>query len=741
MTMRYRMTAMAALTVLVAGSAAEAANFREPPVFASKKGVLDILMIARAKPVDAIAFRPPGVKKAINPTGWVYEVCYRAQSIADRCIPGKASSSEFGGVRLALQPGDKLKIRLVNRLPKQDPAKVWHYWNPNTPNDEVAEPQPDMNGMNLPLTPTNLHTHGLVVQARGATPQNPTWGDDIYVSLYNPANGMPMEHGMDHGAVVTTGVLDYVIDIPENEPSGADWFHPHVHGITSDSLSSGLSGIISIGSTARFASHGGKPFPEKQVRHLILKDMQVLAAGTIGFAQGTTTTNLPVSNGEVLDDQQDPQFCTQDPAEGDPRLGSCPGANNTDNDDGNDYTGGRWYFPVSGVVYPTIAVNRPKGELWSITNASASASYKLELNTPHDGGYAMLMQMVSMDGISVNLPAGTSLADMAKLIGENRADLEVCPGTWPAGDPEPICIKNISMLPGSRLEVWVTWRDKQGNIVKPPRGATATLRSLGITTGQDGVGDPWPAVNFAKVTFKGTYTDPSVVALKIAGEAKAANAPQGIFFEKVPYAQAAEPPPDCVPDPLPEGYSRRVFFGLEDVTNPNVFGLGYENIDPSGNPVEGSFHPIKAFDPSNPFICIPLATGQMPVREKWQLVNLATENHNFHIHQTKFRALDLAASEGSPLHKNIDPNVGAGVMEDEVSLQVAIPDNTIAAQVANNQNGYCNVEQWRLGLCEAFDKRIEIPFAETGEFVYHCHILEHEDAGMMAKIQVVPASP
>ena len=30
---------------------------------------------------------------------------------------------------------------------------------------------------------------------------------------------------------------------------------------------------------------------------------------------------------------------------------------------------------------------------------------------------------------------------------------------------------------------------------------------------------------------------------------------------------------------------------------------------------------------------------------------------------------------------------------------------------------------------------VDIPFAETGEFVYHCHILEHEDAGMMAKIR------
>jgi FtsP/CotA-like multicopper oxidase with cupredoxin domain len=32
---------------------------------------------------------------------------------------------------------------------------------------------------------------------------------------------------------------------------------------------------------------------------------------------------------------------------------------------------------------------------------------------------------------------------------------------------------------------------------------------------------------------------------------------------------------------------------------------------------------------------------------------------------------------------------------------------------------------------------VEIPFAEIGDFVYHCHILEHEDGGMMAHIRVV----
>jgi len=34
----------------------------------------------------------------------------------------------------------------------------------------------------------------------------------------------------------------------------------------------------------------------------------------------------------------------------------------------------------------------------------------------------------------------------------------------------------------------------------------------------------------------------------------------------------------------------------------------------------------------------------------------------------------------------------------------------------------------------------DIPFAELGEFVYHRHILEHEDGGMMARVKVVPAA-
>jgi L-ascorbate oxidase len=45
----------------------------------------------------------------------------------------------------------------------------------------------------------------------------------------------------------------------------------------------------------------------------------------------------------------------------------------------------------------------------------------------------------------------------------------------------------------------------------------------------------------------------------------------------------------------------------------------------------------------------------------------------------------------------------------------------------------------RDGHCGSAPLVLDIPFSQLGEFVYHCHILEHEDGGMMAKIQVVPA--
>src|SRR5215472_975177 len=138
-----------------------AAPFVDPPVFASANGVLDLLMIAKPAPIPSISFTPPHGGKVINPTGWVYEICPRSTAIGNQCPSGTATVAPYGGTRLALNQGDTLKIRLVNKLPKLDPIKVTHSTGPGE--------------ANLPLNPTNLHTHGLLVEARAPTLADPTF--------------------------------------------------------------------------------------------------------------------------------------------------------------------------------------------------------------------------------------------------------------------------------------------------------------------------------------------------------------------------------------------------------------------------------------------------------------------------------------------------------------------------------------------------------------------------------------
>ena len=695
------------------GGTAKAADFVDPAVFASSSGVLDILMIAKAKPVSSIAFRPPSGGR-INPTGWVYEICRRPAS-GTSCPAGAGTVADYGGVRLALQPGDTLKIRFVNRLPKVDPLKLKH--------------QTDPGEANLYLNPTNVHTHGLLTPARAATMSDPTFGDFVFLSLYNSANGIPVPQTTHQHGPIIMDTVDYRIPIPANHPSGLFWFHPHVHGIALNQVSQGMAGIITIGKVGDNVRGDAIPNPwsEASVRHLILKDIQVLAAGTIGFDSG----DQPVVNGEVLH-QEDPDFCAQFPAATEARKGSCPGANNSA-DDGNDYTGGKWYFTVSGQQYPTIRVTDPDGEIWRLTNASGSLSYDLQL--VDDAAHKpIVMQLVAVDGVSVHLPQDTPIGTVMAMAGA-KFKVVACPPA-PTGVLRslPVCISELVMMPSARAELWVTYRDPDGRIVLPPAGGSATLKMIGLTMGS---GDSWPAVDLAHVTF--APSGPRQLtsnALDIQGDAYNSVQPPGIFAAQVPGTYPAATPAACTP--LAAGHRRRIFFGFSDVTIADTFALGYEEVDQNGVVVPGTQRPMTQFDPAQATVCLPLGPGQTPTHEIWELVQLSTENHNFHIHQTRFRAVQASAPASSVAALRLNPSAGAGIVQDNLPLGVAVPSPAISDDVFNNQNGVCTVDQWHSGQCASPAVVVDIPFAELGEFVYHCHILEHEDGGMMARIQVVP---
>jgi L-ascorbate oxidase len=301
------------------------------------------------------------------------------------CPAGSRTVSPYGGVRLALQPGDTLKIRYVNRLPKLDPSKLRHETDPGE--------------ANLYLNPSNLHTHGLIAPARAATLSDPSFGDFVYVSIFNSANGIPVPQSTHQHGPIVMDTVDYKIAIPANHPSGLFWFHPHVHGIALNQVVQGLSGMITIGSVGDNLRGDAvnSPWPEANVRHLMLKEIQVLAGGTINFDSGPQ----PVAAGEVLN-QEDTSFCAQFSATSEVRQGSCAGQDNSGSG-GNNLTGANWYMTVNRQQFPSIPLADADGEIWRPATGAGSFSWNLQLVDDLTQN-PMTVQLIAIDGVAVHLP-------------------------------------------------------------------------------------------------------------------------------------------------------------------------------------------------------------------------------------------------------------------------------------------------------------------------------------------------
>ncbi|MDQ6925214.1 MAG: multicopper oxidase domain-containing protein [Candidatus Eremiobacteraeota bacterium] len=112
-----------------------------------------------------------------------------------------------------------------------------------------------------------------------------------------------------------------------------------------------------------------------------------------------------------------------------------------------------------------------------------------------------------------------------------------------------------------------------------------------------------------------------------------------------------------------------------------------------------------------------------PYVEHWTLVNAATQIHAFHIHQLTFVTLN----------NPFEPRQ-TRVFEDTTPLMpgtpcIMQPDGTTCVKRTDD-----TFTQWVLPT----KTEIEIDFSKVpvGRWVYHCHMLDHEDKGMMGIIQV-----
>jgi suppressor of ftsI len=110
---------------------------------------------------------------------------------------------------IKVRPGQELHIRVKNSLPPVDSSA----WNGNH---------------NVPhmFDTTNLHLHGL----------------DIIPHLFQPVGTTNPLARMIH--IMPGEHYDYEIKVPDDQPAGLGWYHPHSHGSTAVQAVSGMAGAV-----------------------------------------------------------------------------------------------------------------------------------------------------------------------------------------------------------------------------------------------------------------------------------------------------------------------------------------------------------------------------------------------------------------------------------------------------------------------------------------------------------------
>jgi FtsP/CotA-like multicopper oxidase with cupredoxin domain len=223
---------------------------------------------------------------------------------------------------LHVNPGDTIKIALTNQLPSVPGAPVTR-----VSNDATVCGSPDMT-----VTSVNMHFHGTNTSPR-------CHSDEVIHTLINSGE-----------------TFNYTLHIPSDEPPGLYWYHPHVHGISSQALQGGATGAIEVEGIANVQpAVAGLP-----QRYLVLRDQQRKL-------------------------QSKPPGNSSDPT-GDP-FTPLPNWDVSVN-----------YVPVNWPHYQPSIIRMQAGtqEFWRVVNAGANTI--LDLQVSYDG-VVQPLQIVAFDGV------------------------------------------------------------------------------------------------------------------------------------------------------------------------------------------------------------------------------------------------------------------------------------------------------------------------------------------------------
>ena len=494
-----------------------------------------------------------------------------------------------------------------------------------------------------------------------------------------------------HGLTVDpTGIADNVfrqmepgtvspvkIQIPPDHQAGTFWYHPHKHGSVSFQFFGGMSGLLII--------EGGKgtldDVPEVKSAKEVLMVFQAIRTDQRG--------RLPFVNMVA------PQFSSGP----ENSLGLL-----------STYQNSFFYLTTNGKTNPVLHMKPGEVQRWRLLNAASGLSLVVALEE-HE------LHIISNDGITVPEMV-TLLKTQPTLLGAgNRADLLIKagkPGTYvlQALDPRGPNGGGYSVIP-------------QSGIDPAPRNAR--------------IGFDFPTPG-GELEIQQTTYPYTLATIIVSGPTTDMPLPEGPL--PVPQALPSidtqlNKPPDAVRNIAFEICGQR--FGQQNFDGRlpscgwyfNLYDENYwggapftsllmmrdaddEGIENPGNPEMPTIDYQKEglFEANTPLFP-DMYAGNF---EEWTIYNRSFSDHPFHIHINPFLVTHINGQELTP---------------PEYRDTIIVP----AAAMAERPNNL-NINDAKPGSVTFrtfFDPSV------TGAAVMHCHILTHEDLGMMQRIDITQA--
>src|SRR5436190_5905584 len=601
-------------------------------------------------------------------------------------VHGSASNGQRSGGNLypapTLQvfPGERLIVHFENALTG---LTIRDYFIPQY----TAKGQPvPLYPEQMTSSPINLHTHGAHISPKGNADN---------VMLHIPP-------GMSN---------TYTYDMPRNMPQGMYWYHSHLHGLTAAQVYAGLVGLLAIGRT-----DGNLPLVTERsipIRNMALQYNFVFdRAGGLAQLNNLTwsqwVSSITPPKGDEL-------------ANGAYRPLLAP-VNFNRSKPGTKYATA-WYAGPLSILNRRGSFQFIPSNLQRFTAADGKADSDVPAN-PSLPDYQRDVQFTVNGQFQpvIKSKAGQTeiwvLANVSDFAYMNVQLTETATGRHPPiaivgqdGNPYtavhyPPTENGTQLLipPANRFAIAVTI-PAEGELVleMPERGSGAkTISSPGVLYTNNGTDNP-PAVlgSLSVLPSAVSYADGFFVF------------PTQLLAKATPSEGGGET------TAFVEGQSLGAYTAFVDLANTTpdvkrqilISGGFLNNMASTEDPK--AF--VYAFD-GGAFPNVPVIQARLNSVEEWRFVNHNNDEHPIHVHVNDFQVIEY-----------FDPTTGLRTGPDKFSIDNAnAPAPTMHGDESVIQPGI-------LAIRTRFDEY-------TGLYVMHCHRLNHEDNGLMALVNVIPAA-